>query len=386
MLYIRTGKPGHGKTLNTIKEVDEAAQRAGRIVYYHNVTDLQASKLDAEWYEFEDPEKWFELPHNSIIVIDEAQTWFGTADPRSRPPEHITHFEVMRKSGFEVHLITQDPRYIHVHARRIAHVHVHYWRVMKSQRLLRFENEGVIERVENLSSFKDADKTRVRIDKKFFDVYKSTNADHHFKFEPSRKLIMSVIIIIVAAFLVYRAYNSYARSTSQTEEFTEQPTESVSGGTSLVGSFLSSSMPEGSESESLTVERYLAVREPRVPDLPSSAPVYDQLTAPVSYPRLFCMSTSDPELVARRDPKTVRDGQSCQCYTQQATKFNTTFDFCLAASQNGYFDSALPDRSREQMQAMHQPHQYNYNQPQEHQERVRVDVIPHEKPQSPFMW
>ena len=25
MLYIRTGKPGHGKTLNTIREVDQKA-------------------------------------------------------------------------------------------------------------------------------------------------------------------------------------------------------------------------------------------------------------------------------------------------------------------------------------------------------------------------
>lgn len=35
MLVIRTGKPGHGKTLNTIREVDQKAHAEGRVVYFH---------------------------------------------------------------------------------------------------------------------------------------------------------------------------------------------------------------------------------------------------------------------------------------------------------------------------------------------------------------
>ena len=139
MLYIRTGKPGHGKTLNTIKEVDSSAFKQSRIVYFHNVTGLDTTKLKADWFEFDEPEKWYELPANSIIVIDEAQFWFGSADPRAEKPAHVVQFTLMRKQGFEVHLITQDPRLLHVDVRRIAHVHVHYWRVMKSNTLYVFK-------------------------------------------------------------------------------------------------------------------------------------------------------------------------------------------------------------------------------------------------------
>ena len=90
MLYIRTGKPGHGKTLNTIREVDQKAHAEGRMVYYHNINGLKPEQLQAAWFAFDDPEKWYELPADAIIVVDEAQGWFGARDPRARPPEHIT--------------------------------------------------------------------------------------------------------------------------------------------------------------------------------------------------------------------------------------------------------------------------------------------------------
>lgn len=233
MLVIRTGKPGHGKTLNTIKEVDAQASRTSRVVYFHNINGLQPDKLQAQWYEFEDPTKWYELPHNSIIVIDEAQGWFGNRDPRHKPERHLTEFETMRHSGFEVHLITQDPRFLDTHARRLANTHIHYWRVMKSKQLLRFSSEVVIERVDVMSSFKDADKTRLRIDSKMFDKYTSSNAEHHFRFTPSKKLIGSILILVTAAFLVYRAYGLYASKDSESDADTsEQVTSQQSAGDS----------------------------------------------------------------------------------------------------------------------------------------------------------
>lgn len=384
MLYIRTGKPGHGKTLNTIKEVDASAFKQSRIVYFHNVTGLDTTKLKADWFEFDEPEKWYELPANSIIVIDEAQFWFGSADPRAEKPAHVVQFTLMRKQGFEVHLITQDPRLLHVDVRRIAHVHVHYWRVMKSNALLRFQNEGVVERVENMSSFKDADKTRVRIDKKFFDVYKSANAEHHFKFEPSKKLIWSIIIILVAAFMVYRVYGRYSQGANveSSAAVVEDQTEKKS----FIDSFISVPTGDSDSIKPQTVEEYLSSRAPRVSDIPSSAPVYDQLTAPVSYPRLFCVSSSDPDLVSKRDQKTVQNSISCQCYTQQATKFHTSFDFCLAASKDGYFDHALPDRSQKEDYQTANSNSYQPMQQNSEPPKMRVDVVPHEKQKFPIIW
>lgn len=381
MLYIRTGKPGHGKTLNTIKEVDESAFKQSRTVYFHNVTGLDTTKLKADWYEFDEPEKWYELPPNSIVIIDEAQFWFGAADPRSEKPKHIVQFTLMRKDGFEVHLITQDPRLLHVDVRRIAHVHIHYWRVMKSNSLLRFENEGVIERVENFSSFKDADKSRIRIDKKFFDVYKSANAEHHFKFQPSKKLIISLIVIIVAVFLVFRVYTRYSAGTEQ-----EKPESVIQTGGNLLSSMLPSPVGGSSVEKSQTAEQYIASHVPRVPDIPASAPVYDGLTAPVTYPKLYCVSTTDPDLISKRHNEFYVRDASCQCYTQQATKFDTTFEFCMTASRDGYFDHAKPDRQKKDDFQVTGTNSFQQIQQNTESDKVRIDVIPYEKPKSPFMW
>lgn len=340
MLVIRTGKPGHGKTLNTIKEVDAKAFRTSRVVYYHNITGLKPELLDANWYEFEDPTKWYELPYNSIIVIDEAQGWFGNRDPRHKPGPHLTALETMRKSGFELHLITQDPRFLDTHARRIANVHIHYWRVMKSRQLLRFQSEFVIERVEVMSSFKDADKTRLRIDSKMFDKYTSSNAEHHFRFQPSKKLIWSIIVLITTAFLLFRVYSLYSTKSAGTPDLIDVAASQVT----KMGNLITPQQSPKSEPKKDDLTEYLDKRTPRLKNVPSSAPIYDELTQPQTYPKLTCMSSEADSFKRKLKPHQIKNGIGCQCYTQQATRLDIEHQFCMDVVENGYFDHAIPDR------------------------------------------
>lgn len=350
MLVIRTGKPGHGKTLNTIREVDQKAHAEGRVVYYHNINGLKPDQLQAQWFEFEDPEKWFELPNDSIIVVDEAQGWFGARDPRARPPEHITRFETMRHQGHEVHLVTQDPRYLDVHLRRLCNSHIHYWRVFKSAQLLRFESEVVVEKVELKTSFKDADKKSLRLDKRYFGAYTSSNAKHHFQAKVPTKFILAICVLIGAGILVYRAYERYDTEKTKLEVTSSAPAGSmVDQVRDTVGAFIK---PVGDTKTDApeSVASYIGRRVPRVPQVPSSAPIYDELTRPVSFPRLYCMSSTDPATYARefgRMAHAVVNGTPtvCQCYTQQSTRVETDFAFCMRVVENGVFDPTLPDRS-----------------------------------------
>ncbi|AKN28364.1 zonular occludens toxin domain-containing protein [Stutzerimonas stutzeri] len=350
MLVIRTGKPGHGKTLNTIREVDQKAHAEGRVVYYHNINGLKPDQLQAQWFEFEDPEKWFELPNDSIIVVDEAQGWFGARDPRARPPEHITRFETMRHQGHEVHLVTQDPRYLDVHLRRLCNSHIHYWRVFKSAQLLRFESEVVVEKVELKTSFKDADKKSLRLDKRYFGAYTSSNAKHHFQTKVPTKFILALCVILGAGILVYRAYERYAAEKAQAATATSAPAGSmVEQVRDTVGSFIKPAGEAKSDAPE-SVASYIGRRVPRIPQVPSSAPIYDELTRPVSFPRLYCMSSTDPATYARefgRMAHAVVNGTPtvCQCYTQQSTRVETDFAFCMRVVENGFFDPTLPDRS-----------------------------------------
>jgi len=349
MLVIRTGKPGHGKTLNTIREVDQNAHAQGRVVYYHNINGLKPEQLQAQWFEFEDPEKWFELPSDSVIVVDEAQGWFGARDPRARPPEHITRFETMRHQGHEVHLVTQDPRYLDVHLRRLCNSHIHYWRVFKSAQLLRFESEVVVEKVEVKTSFKDADKKSLRLDKRYFGAYTSTNAKHHFQTKVPTKFILAVCVIIGAAVLFYRVYERYNGGKAAPVADGGAPGSMVDQVRDTVGAFIRPA-GDGQASAPETIASYIGRRVPRVPQIPASAPIYDELTRPVSFPRLYCMSSTDPDTYARefgRMAHAVVNGVPtvCQCYTQQSTRIETDFAFCNRVVEYGFFDPTIPDRS-----------------------------------------
>jgi len=394
MLVIRTGKPGHGKTLNTIREVDQKAHAEGRVVYFHNINGLKPDQLQAQWFEFEDPEKWFELPNDSIIVVDEAQGWFGARDPRARPPEHITRFETMRHQGHEVHLVTQDPRYLDVHLRRLCNTHIHYWRVFKSAQLLRFESEVVVEKVELKTSFKDADKKSLRLDKRYFGAYTSTNAKHHFQTKVPTKFILALCVILGAGILVYRAYERYAAEKAQAATATSAPAGSmVDQVRDTVGSFIKPAGEAKSDAPE-SAASYIGRRVPRILQVPSSAPIYDELTRPVSFPRLYCMSSTDPATYARkfgRMAHAVVNGTPtvCQCYTQQSTRVETDFAFCMRVVENGFFDPTLPDRSTGE-RTQHAQNTPPPTMPPAHAAAVQpaggpnLTVVPYQKGQ--FLW
>jgi len=398
MLVIRTGKPGHGKTLNTIREVDQSAHGQGRVVYYHNINGLKPDQLQAQWFAFEEPEKWFELPADSIIVVDEAQGWFGARDPRARPPEHITRFETMRHQGHEVHLVTQDPRYLDVHLRRLCNSHIHYWRVFKSSQLLRFESEVVVEKVEVKTSFKDAEKKSLRLDKRYFGAYTSTNAKHHFQTKVPTKFILALCVIIVAAILVYRAYGRFESEKQQAataQTSSEQTGSVVDQVKSSVDAFIRPGDKSGQQSAPMTAERYAALRTPRIPDVPSSAPIYDELTKPQTYPKLSCVMSSDQGYIERnrnryRVIRAGGKGYMCECYSQQGTWHKTSFSFCKNAVEHGYFDPARPDPKPPQA-----PIQAGNSQPRSFEQAVSgaletapkgtsVVVVPYEKER--FLW
>lgn len=352
-LVLRTGLPGNGKTLNTIKEVDAQAKAEGRVVYYHNVAGLNPAKLQAEWFEFDDPLKWFELPKDSIIVVDEAQgsedrPMFGVRDPRKPVPAHVSAFETIRHRGHQMHLITQDPRFLDVHIRRLCNLHIHYWRIFGSEKISRYETPRVVNDVEKLGSFSQSSRTTITLDRKMFGVYTSSQGGHHFKFRPPRKLVIAAGVILLAVVGVWSFVSKYSADPVA-------PGSSGDGVVSQVTETARSVLPSIAGASGakvgvpVTRAEYVDARMPRVEQLPASAPIYDGLTEAKSYPKLYCMSSTD-DAVYRRNygkmPSAVVNGTPtvCQCYTQQGTRLETDFQFCAQVVERGYFDPAIPDR------------------------------------------
>lgn len=350
MFVLRTGLQGNGKTLNTIKEVDKKAAKENRIVYYHNLTGLKPDHpvLEATWEQFDNPHEWFKLPNNAMIVIDEAQHFFRVRPQGSRVPEYASALETMRKQGHELHCITQNPTLIDSHFRKLCNSHIHYVRGHQGKVIKRWKFERVITDVEKKNDFSEGESTRVLLDEKYFDCYESVAEEtgHHFKFKPPRALIVLAVCLVVIAALSYRFY-THRIAPSQAPAVA-----SVVGGEQqgFSGSVVSTAV------ESMTPEQYVDARVPRVPDMPSSAPIYDQVTQPVAYPKTFCVSSRDEGLLERAGSKMTMGyfgGRlyGCRCNTQQGTRVDISFDACIAHVEHGAFDPAKPDRQQALYQA-----------------------------------
>lgn len=355
MLFLRTGLPGSGKTLNTIREIElehapisKHPNKPSRTIYYYGIPDLDASKLKCNWVEFDNPDEWFNLPDGSVIVIDEAQRVFGAQDGRKARPDKVARFETHRHQGLDIHLITQHPTLLMSHVRKLVGKHIHMYRPYGGNKLRRYEYEFCIDKPELRSNFKLAQMTPVKLDKRYMGVYKSATVHtHKFKL-PNYFWYIFPLVFFILACLSYVLYSYSAESETQPDPVQDKPgfrpIESPSSANPLEG------VQTVLKDRPLTDSEYLASFQPRVPGVPSSAPRYDKLTQAKTIPRLICAASFDFSVIERGRAKGQPIGNhqgrdyTCQCYTQQVTRVQTTAEFCLSVNQNGYFDDTIPDR------------------------------------------
>ena len=154
------------------------------------------------------------------------------------------------------------------------------------------------------------------------------------KFKPPRALFVFIICLIGVAYFGYGIYERRIATSNPSPDAIPQ-TEAVQSA-NTVPAQQSSQTTRSPLSES----DYLALRTPRLPDVPSSAPIYDEVTRPVTYPKLSCMHTADTELIERNHKRFVvgfREGRlyGCRCNTQQGTRAVVSFDGCMAYVQIG---------------------------------------------------
>src|SRR5205809_7156589 len=100
MITLITGLPGNGKTLYALTWLKALAEKDGRTVFYSGITDC----MIPGWVEHE-PEKWPELPANSVILIDEVQRVMRPRMHGSAVPAHIAQLETHRHKGVDLVLI-----------------------------------------------------------------------------------------------------------------------------------------------------------------------------------------------------------------------------------------------------------------------------------------
>ncbi len=344
MFVLRTGLQGNGKTLNTIKEVDQKSAKESRVVYYHNIREFnpEHDALQGEWVQFDDPLKWHELPQNSLIVIDEAQTFFRVRKQGSQVPDYASALETMRHRGHELHCITQNPGLIDTHFRKLCNSHIHYVRGHKGKVIKRWEFERCNMDVEKHSSFSDGESRRIMIDPKYFGVYKSVadGSEHHMKFKAPRALWVFGFCLLLLTGLGWKFYSSRLAPALPSEP------APVAESAQSSASFLPVSAADNAP---MTTEEYVHAYTPRIVDVPASAPIYDQVAQPVTYPKPSCVSSRNEDFVRRNASRMAigyKAGElhGCRCNSQQGSRLAISFKACMDIVENGYFDPAKPDR------------------------------------------
>lgn len=364
MLYLRTGLPGAGKTLNAIREIDlehqpdpnDPSRRLHRdpddpdlpprTIYYYGIPDLKVDRLKSKWVEFDTPEQWFDLPDGSVIVIDEAQRIFGNDGSRARP-EKVTRFETHRHQGLDIHLITQHPSLLSSPVRKLVGKHINFIRPYGRQKgIFRHEYEFCIDSPEKRANFKQAQEEKVSLDPAYFGTYKSSTVHTHKPVTPSYIKKIPLILLAIAVpvgILIALGWFIIGRAQEKVEA-TQATQEPIQQGVAP-SSTLASSTAVRRQPPPDPLEGYVADRTPRVEAFPASAPRYDDLTKPRDFPRLVCAASFDKRVVARNRARGHPIGAdakgrlfSCTCYTQQVTRVDTTPEFCLDVVNNGLFD------------------------------------------------
>ncbi|CAH0535458.1 hypothetical protein VST7929_03032 [Vibrio stylophorae] len=295
-------------TREHLKKLDECIAVLG--VDEAALTFEQCKHLNLHWNRFDDANKWFELPHESLIMIDEVQNIWPTRAAGAKIPQAVEEVAEHRHKGWDLYYVSQNFGDCDVFLRRRMGRFVHFEPVTGSN-VKRFSANKFIA-AENDAALKAVGSDSKQLNKHFFGVYLSSiKHTHKFKLTAkTRKMLM--LGAFGLSLIAYSGSKLYARFTEGGQD-TAQQVEQPSVQTSAV------SQDSKPDDRLQYIERYQA----RFAVLPWSAPIYDELTKePLNYPDLVCIDSQT----------------KCACYTQQGTYTHLELENCRTIARGGLFD------------------------------------------------
>ena len=331
MQTLVTGKPGAGKTSNELWKFLHDKEYHGRPKFCTPIKGFEAEKHGVT--EIPDLKNWRELPEGSAIFVDEVQDYLGARSGKE-VPEWIREFARHRHYGMDFIFTTQSPLFLDPFVRKLCQRHVHYNRPWNMRKSSRRTWETVQNDPESKTAKKESQASVVSANPKVFELYTSTVLDTH-KPRPPWKLIALAVAALVGLFggaflaykMLYKVSHEQGQQVVQATDAAPALNPSPSGVASSVGKAIAS---DG-------VAWNLETMQPRIPGMPWTAPVYDQLTKPTDFPRIAgCIR--------------FQTGP-CRCFTQQGTPIAMGQQACLANIKEGMFDPWKSGRRQPAQQA-----------------------------------
>lgn len=347
-LYLITGTPGSGKTLNTLETVHKRAIEEKRPVYYANIELTPNNKIKFDnWTKLENQAtdrapsvyNWYDCPEGSIILIDECQDFFPPMGTTTKRPEYITKFATHRHQGFDIYLITQGPALINSSIKDWVQPHIHYRRIWGGNSTYKYENEQCINNIRNINEIaRAAIKSRIKLNKDYFGTYQSSVFHTENKRIP-KKLIYLFTFASIASIggitYLYTFFNEKYNNINQEKQqtTTEKPEKEQHKTIPAEIDFLSETKQSSLKEKTFNP---ITDYQPRIEGLPETAPAYDELRRPKSFPRPQCLKDIEKNI--------------CQCFSQQATLLvDYPIELCESIVKRGYFDPTKTDPARQEI-------------------------------------
>lgn len=293
MLYLYTGQNGGGKTLQAIRKMHECHAQ-GLDVYASNFNNLRVPFAK----HFPNPNDWPLLPEGSVLFIDEAQKIWPKAGAGKAVPEYISQLDIHRQGGIDIYMISPKPTGIHADIRELIAGHYHCVGYGPSQsRIFRFSEFQ--EDAKSVTARRNAGFEVYKHEKKYYEMYDSASKHLDKPKPPWRQRIGKLLLVLAALIALWIAWELFVTFTGEPSK----PKVAAAASPSL-----SSLLPAWGKSKvALTPEQYLRVMQPRFPEMPGSAPIFDDRKVQAE-PAVYCMASGDPV-------------DRCGCLTEQGTVY-----------------------------------------------------------------
>ncbi len=312
-ITLITGLPGHGKGIFSLDTINKLEQVSQRPVYYHNVKDLAL-----KWHPLADAKEWINCPEGSIILLDEAWQTFPLRANAQIPPEYVAQLATHRHKGYDIFIVTQQPSQLDTFVRKLVDHHYHVVRKFGSESANVHQFVGL--NSDPQRSRKNSIKHSYKYPKKVYEWYKSAEVHTVQTKRPMRVYFLWFGVPLLMAIALYFINGMLNPKTGMIADGIQAEIKGKGGAVEkTVGQQNNTSGQLNDQGRFLT---YIEAHQPQIPDMPFTAPIYNEIVQPVHAPYpAACVLMSN----------------KCKCYTQQGTKLQTADSVCRQIVENGFF-------------------------------------------------
>lgn len=346
MITLLTGTPGAGKTAWVVQELTRLPSQ--RKLYVHGIPELKiahepiycTSELcefcgkvvpeilnDPHAYYVEDWPEW--ATEGSLILVDEVQFIWRPGNSASKIPYGIAALETHRHKGLDFWLVSQGPHLFHSNIRLLIGRHIHLVSNWRGRTEYEFP-----ECRQNVASRSDAIKRPYTLPKKIFGLYKS--ASLHTKLDKRKPMSLYVFVaciffLVVGVFMTINRISGRFESKPVVSQAAGVPTQATLGAGGGAAAFSTPSSSQNLLPGHSVRRSSFPDFQPTIPGVLESAPAYAPLLRVVAAPLLSgCVYNITKD--------------KCSCFTQQATPYPASREYCMESVKNHRFNPYLARR------------------------------------------